>query len=204
MQKQLFKKQTDFMSKRFICKSYSISLRGWGLLGSWWAPFQHSLSRQSHIDFFSFSLEGVILALFTTPHHHCLPERNFYTHLVPWFSCPVSQLLYQVSRFLQLPPRGIPGTPHSSDQGGCPRWSYGTVTIRETVLGRLPTQDTTQTADQNTSPPPSLSVKEAYLLVMELQPERQVSGWHTLGHYRGALRNVIWGTPSFPSPSASL
>lgn len=56
----------------------------------------------------------------------------------------------------------------------------------------------------NASPPPSLSVKEAYLLVVELQPERQVSGWHTLGRYRGALRNVIWGTPSFPSLSASL
>ena len=82
--------------------------------------------------------------------------------------------------------------------------SYGTVTIRETVLGRLPTQDTTQTADQNTSCPQSLSVKEAYLLVMELQLERQVSGCHTLECYRGALRNVIWGTPSFHSPSASL
>lgn len=121
-----------------------------------------------------------------------------------WFLCPVSQLLHQVSWVLQLPPREIPGTPHSSDQGGCPRWSYGTVTIRETVLGRLPTQDTTQTADQNTSSLQSLSLKEAYLLVMELQLERQVSGWHTLGGYRGAVRNVIWGTPSFHSPSASL
>ena len=48
------------------------------------------------------------------------------------------------------------------------------VTIRKTVLGRLlPPGHSTHNRLKHT---PSLSVKKAYLLVLELQPEGQVSG----------------------------
>lgn len=51
--------------------------------------------------------------------------------------------------------------------------SHRTVITKETVLDRLPPQDIAQTADRKM---PHSSVKEAYLLVLELRPEGWASG----------------------------
>lgn len=56
----------------------------------------------------------------------------------------------------------------------CVSRSNGTVTIQETILGRLPPRrDCTENRLKHI---PSLSVKEAYLFVLELWLEEQASG----------------------------
>lgn len=52
--------------------------------------------------------------------------------------------------------------------------SHRIVTIREGVLGRLPSPG--HCTDSGLKHSPSLSVKEAYLLVLELWPQGQASG----------------------------
>ena len=57
--------------------------------------------------------------------------------------------------------------------GACIPESHGTVTMRETVLGRLPpTRHCTDSRLKHTS---SFSVREASLLVLELQSQGQMS-----------------------------
>lgn len=58
-----------------------------------------------------------LFALFPchTPEHQYLPERSFYTSLVPQFLC-------LVPNFLQLPRRRHPWSPGSRVQGGLSSW----------------------------------------------------------------------------------
>ena len=58
--------------------------------------------------------------------------------------------------------------------GTCIPGSQGTVTIGETVLARLPPPG--HCTDHRLKLLPSLSVKEAYLLILGLQPEGQALG----------------------------
>lgn len=53
-------------------------------------------------------------------------------------------------------------------RGACDPGSHGTVNIGESVLGRSPPHGAAQIADKHTS---GLSMKEAYLLALELQPK---------------------------------
>lgn len=65
--------------------------------------------------------------------------------------------------------------------GACVPGSIRTITIKETVLDRLPPKGLLDDWLKHTS---SLSVKEDYLFVLELQPEGQDSGSaHTLGPF---------------------
>lgn len=61
--------------------------------------------------------------------------------------------------------------PGSGGQGSCVSGSHRTVTTKKTVLSRLllPGHHT----DSRLKHTPGLPVKEAYLVVLELQPERQ-------------------------------
>lgn len=63
-------------------------------------------------------------------------------------------------------------------------WSHETITIGETVLGRLHTQSIQQTDTH----PRGLTCLFAYLLVLELWPEWQASCLTHTGAYGGAFR----------------
>ena len=72
-------------------------------------------------------------------------------------------------------------------RGACNPGSHRTVTIRETVLSTLPPPG--HSTESRLKHSFSLSVKEAYPLVQELQPEGQPPGLaHTDGPTPGALK----------------
>ena len=83
--------------------------------------------------------------------------------------------------------------------------SHGVTTIWESVLGRLPPPGHCTESRRKPHPHPHLSVEEAYLPVLGLQPERQPSGlahiWRPVELLSG---NTGRGTPSLRSPSALL
>lgn len=89
-----------------------------------------------------------------------LPERSLYICLVPWFlwwdpGKPFDCLAQPASETLR---------------------SYSAVTNGETDLGWLRPTPSVQHRDSSLEHMPSLSVKKAYLLVLELQSKGQASG----------------------------
>lgn len=58
-------------------------------------------------------------------------------------------------------------------RGACVPWSHRNITIEETVLGRLPSPGLC--TDSRLKHTPGLSMKEAYLLILELWPQGQAS-----------------------------
>lgn len=107
-----------------------------------------------------------MLPLCHTPEHHYLPEGNIYTRLVPQFLLPVPVFAAAAQGMpldhLALMARRV-----------CIPGSHGTLTIGDRVLGRLPPPG--HFTDSRLKYTPSLSVKEAYFLGLELRPEEQVS-----------------------------
>lgn len=89
-------------------------------------------------------------------------------------------------------------------RGACVPGSHRTVTIGERVLGRVPSPG--HRADLRLKHTPVLSLKEAYLLVLELWPKGQgrLQVWHTSGPTEVLSGDVGWDTPSLCSPSALL
>lgn len=73
--------------------------------------------------------------------------------------------------------------------------SHRIVTIRETVIGRIPSSG--HRTESRLKYTPSLSVKEAYLLVLEAQLWSRLQVWHTPRDYGGALRKCRPGNTIF-------
>jgi len=93
----------------------------------------------------------------------------------------------------------IPSAPGSSGQGGLHFGLYGSETIGETVLGRLPPPG--HCTNNNWNTPPSFCEKG-------LSTWPAASAWqacfHTSRNYGGALRECRWGIPSLSSHLALL
>lgn len=133
-----------------------------------------------------------MLSLCLTPEHQYLLERCSYT-------CLVSQFLLLVP---SVPPGDDPWLPGSGGQGDLHFWVPWTKTIGEIILGRLPPPSTLHREPTETHP--SLSVKEAYVLVLEFQPEDQALGWHTSRDLQTCFQGSRWSTLSLHSPCASF
>lgn len=125
-------------------------------------------------------------SLFCAPEHQCLPDGSFYTHLVPLFCVWCPGFFHPADALLLLCSRG---------QGLCVPGLHGTIIIGETVIHRLlPPGHCT---NSKLKPILSLSVKEAYFIVLELKPEKQASGSGTLREH--SLKDNIFTLCLAPS-----
>ena len=151
----------------------------------WWVPPPYLLSAWliwedaffffPSFFFFFFFLVLFFLFFFFFCHLCTIPTtlqspgshgRSIYTY-------PVPQFLHLVTWFLQLPPREHSLIPWLWRLWACVPGSHRTVTIRDSVLGRLPPPGCC--TDSRQKHIYSLSEKEAYLLVQNLWPVEQAS-----------------------------
>ena len=82
----------------------------------------------------------------------------------------------------------------------CIPGSHRTVTIRETGLGRLPAPE--HCTDSRLKHTSNLSVKEAYLLVLEFRLRGKLQVWNASRGQEVLSENTGQGMPSFHSLSA--
>lgn len=116
------------------------------------------------------------LSLFHIPEHQYLPERSFYTYLVPKF-------LHLMTVFATAT-QGSPLDHLALEaRGACIPGSHGNVTIRDSILGRLPPSG--HCTGSRLKHTPSLAEKAAYLLVHSFGLRGRLLIWHI---YRGLWR----------------